>query len=55
MLAKHIFHYHPIPEKKQIGGVEGMEIQRVLKKVGRNSRINLKRGGFSRGEHEKVK
>ena len=32
MLTKHIFDYHPIPEKKQIGGVEDMEFQGVLKK-----------------------
>ena len=35
MLTKHIFDYHPIPEKKQIGGVEDMEFQ-----ASRNSRIN---------------
>ena len=36
MLTKHIFDYHPIPEKKQTGGVEDMGFQRVLKKTCRN-------------------
>ena len=40
VLTKHIFDYHPNPEKKQIGGVEDVGFQRVLKKASRNFRIN---------------
>ena len=32
MLTKHIFDYHPIPEKKQTEGVEDIEFQRGWKK-----------------------
>ena len=32
ILPKHIFDYHPIPEKKQIGGIQDMEFEGVLKK-----------------------
>ena len=52
MLTKHIFDYLPIQEKKQIGGVEDMEFQRVLRKASRSSIINLK-SGFSRSDEEK--
>ena len=43
ILPNHIFDYHPIPEKKQIG--EGawdqdMKFEGVLKKASRNSRID---------------
>ena len=40
VLTKNIFDYHSISEKSQIGGVEDMKSQRVLKKANRNSRIN---------------
>ena len=40
ILPKHIFDYHPIPEKNQIGKIQDMEFQGVLKKASRNSRIN---------------
>ena len=46
MLTKHIFNDHPIPEKKEIGGVENMEFQRVLNKACSIYRINKKRSGF---------
>ena len=32
ILPKHIFDYHPVPEKKQIGGIQDMEFEGVLKK-----------------------
>ena len=32
ILPKHIFDYHPIPEKNQIGKIQDMEFEGVLKK-----------------------
>ena len=40
MLTKHIFDYHPIPEKNQTGRVVDMEIEKVLKKACKNSNID---------------
>ena len=38
ILPKQIFNYHPIPEKKQIGGIQDMEFERILEKNTRNSK-----------------
>ena len=43
MLIKHIFDYHPIPGKKQIRGVDDMELQKGIEKSKRKFQNQLKK------------